>query len=126
MSNIVKYSNSGIDLGARIEDGQAWLTTKQVAELFGVDTNTVSDHAANILDDDELPRSTTEHFPVFEAEGDRSVKRIMTHWNQDMVMAIGFRIRSQRGVEFRTWALDIVESKGLLEQLYAIALEVLV
>lgn len=116
-TQIVKYTNNGISLDARIEAGQAWLTARQAAELFGVDSDTVGLHARNIIQENELPQTSTEEFSVQLAHGSSSRITKIKHLSQDMVMAIGFRVRSHRGVEYRQWALSVL--KGEAEPLAA-------
>ena len=109
---IVKYIEHGMDLDCRMEDGQAWMTVRQVAELFNVAERTVQDHVQHILADDELVESTTRSFRVVQTEGNRSVNRDLTHLNQDMVLHIGYRVRSERGSEFRRWATRVLKGEA--------------
>jgi hypothetical protein len=110
--SIVKYQEHGLDLACRLEDGQAWMTYEQVAELFGVDESVVGKHARSIISEEELPGSTTAQYAVVQTEGNRSVSREVRHLNQDMVLHIGYRVRSDRGSEFRRWATMVLKGEA--------------
>lgn len=104
MNNIIKFEDSGISLDARVEDGQVWLTYEQTARLFGVESAAIVKHVQNILTDGELTVTTTSKLEVVRTEGNRSVNRDIVHLNQEMVAHIGYRVRSDKGIEFRRWA----------------------
>jgi hypothetical protein len=110
--NIVKYQEHGLDLACRVEDGQAWMTYEQVAELFGVDRTRVVHHVRGILDSKELDSSTCAEYAQVQTEGNRKVTRDVTHLNQDMVLHIGYRVRSDRGSEFRRWATMVLKGEA--------------
>lgn len=109
---IVKYQENGLSLDCRLEEGQAWLTYEQVAELFGIDRTTVVRHANDIVMDKELTVRTCASFAQVRTEGIRSVNRSVSYLNHDMVMAIGFRVRSERGSEFRRWAISVLKGEA--------------
>lgn len=106
--NLIKYENNGIRLDARIENGQAWLTYEQAAALFGIDRTGIVRHSLSIVADNELPKSTCASFAQVRIEGIREVKRDIDYLNQDMVLHIGYRVRSERGSEFRRWASSVL------------------
>jgi hypothetical protein len=112
MNQIIKYTESGINLDARIEGGQAWLTYAQTAELFGIDESVVGKHARDIIDSKEIASSTTARIAVVRIEGNRSVNRVIEHLNQDMVLHIGYRVKSERGSEFRRWATMVLKGEA--------------
>ena len=114
--SIVKYKEHGLDLDCRVEDGQAWMTVKQVAELFNVAERTVQEHVQHILAEDELGEATTRTIRVVQTEGNRSVNRDLTHLDQDMVLHIGYRVRSERGSEFRRWATMVLKGEASPDQ----------
>lgn len=91
----------------RIEDENVWLTQKLVAELFDVSVPTVNEHIKNIFNDNELNKnSTIRKFRIVQKEGNRSINRDIEHYNLDMILAIGYRVRSERGTQFRKWATE--------------------
>lgn len=112
MTNLIKYESCGIALDARIEDGQAWLTYEQTAELFGVDINTIKEHAVGVINDLELQELTRRNFRLVRSEGNRSVNRDIVHLNQDLVLHVGYRVRSDRGIEFRRWATAVIKGEA--------------
>ncbi|KPL48578.1 2-hydroxyacid dehydrogenase [Xanthomonas axonopodis] len=107
MSQLILYTSedgkSRIQL--RAEGQTVWLTQAQMAELFDVTTDTISLHLKNIFADKELePERTTEESSVVQREGAREVRRPVTLYNLDAILAVGYRVRSKRGVQFRRWA----------------------
>ncbi|MEB1659691.1 virulence RhuM family protein [Xanthomonas campestris pv. campestris] len=107
MSALILYTSedgkSRIQL--RAEGQTVWLTQAQMAELFDVTTDTISLHLKNIFSDNELePERTTEESSVVQREGAREVRRPVTLYNLDAILAVGYRVRSKRGVQFRRGA----------------------
>ena len=92
-------------LQLRLERKTLWLTQRQVAELFQKDVRTISEHIQNIFSEGELPAdSTIRKYRIVQAEGSRTVERLVDHYSLDVVLAIGYRVRSPRGTQFRQWA----------------------
>jgi hypothetical protein len=84
-----------------------WLSQKQLTELFGKAKGTISEHIKHIFEDGEwTPEATVRLFRTVQNEGEREVTREVEHYNLDMVLALGFRVRSPVGVRFRRWAND--------------------
>ena len=93
----------------RADRGTAWLSQRQMAELFDVSTDNVGLHLKNIYDDGELQReATAEESSVVQTEGGREVRRPVTLFNLDAILAVGYRVRSPRGVQFRRWATTVL------------------
>ncbi|MDO8575539.1 MAG: virulence RhuM family protein [bacterium] len=91
----------------RIEDENVWLTQKLIAELFGVDLRTVNEHLINIFLEKELEEnSTIRNFRIVQKEALRKVERDVKHYNLDAILAVGYRVRSDRGTQFRKWATE--------------------
>lgn len=87
-----------------------WLSLDQMAELFQRDKSTVSRHIRHIFEDGELSRnSTVANFATVQMEGLRSVERIIEFYNLDVIISVGYRVKSQRGVQFRIWASNILK-----------------
>jgi hypothetical protein len=94
-------------LDVRLEDETLWLSQKQLTELFGKAKGTISEHIKHIYEDGEwTPEATVRLFRTVQMEGGREVVREVEHYNLDMVLALGFRVRSPVGVRFRRWAND--------------------
>lgn len=90
-----------------LQDQTLWLSQKQLTELFGKAKGTVSEHIRHIFEDGELtPGATVRLYRTVQTEGEREVAREVEHYNLDMVLALGFRVRSPVGVRFRQWASD--------------------
>lgn len=85
-------------------DGSVWLTQVQLAELFQTSVSNINKHIKGILAEGEQPEATIENYSIVQTEGGRSVERQVSHYNLPMIMAIGFRVRSPRGTQFRRWA----------------------
>lgn len=91
----------------RIEDENVWLTQKLIAELFEVSITTVNEHLANIFEEQELEEvSTIRNFRIVQKEGNREIERNSKHYNLNAILAVGYRVRSNRGVQFRKWATE--------------------
>ena len=92
-------------LECRLEGDTLWLTLNQVAELFGRDKSVISKHLKSIYDDGELSReATVAKYATVQVEGVREVSRQLEYYNLEAIFAVGYRVRSQRGIQFRTWA----------------------
>jgi len=91
----------------RFENENVWLTQKQIAELFDCSADNVSLHLKNIYAEKELEsKATTEEFSVVQKEGQREVKRNVTFYSLEAIIAVGYRVNTQRGTQFRQWATD--------------------
>ena len=89
----------------RFADENIWLSQALMAELFQVTVPTVNEHLKGIYADGELPsRATIRKFRIVRSEGGRQVSREIEHYNLEAILAVGYRIRSQRGTAFRQWA----------------------
>jgi hypothetical protein len=92
-------------LQVRIEDETVWLSQKLIADLYQVTVPTVNEHLAGIYDEGELPpEATIRKFRIVQREGQREVERLVDHYNLEAILAVGYRVRSQRGTQFRKWA----------------------
>ena len=91
----------------RFENENVWLTQKTMAELFDCSADNVSLHLKNIYTEKELDqKSTTEEFSVAQKEGQRRVKRNISFYGLEAIIAVGYRVNSARGTQFRIWATD--------------------
>ena len=109
MSEILIYQNESgnIKVDVRFEDGSIWLSQAQICELFGKAKSTISEHIKAIFEEGELsPISTVRNYRTVQKEGSREVERDIEYYNLDMIIAIGFRVRSSTGTKFRIWAND--------------------
>jgi len=89
----------------RFDEETVWLTLDQMAELFGRDKSTVSRHIKNVFDEDELDRrATVANFATVQTEGGRQVERNLEFFNLDVIISVGYRVKSKQGTQFRIWA----------------------
>lgn len=94
----------------RYEDENIWLTQKMMAALYDVDVRTISEHIKKIYTDGELIKEATiRQFRIVQTEGNRQVNRELTHYNLQLIIAVGFKVNNQRAVQFRKWAGQIVK-----------------
>ncbi|HDR1451147.1 TPA: virulence protein RhuM/Fic/DOC family protein, partial [Pasteurella multocida] len=108
-----------IALQVSFEQETVWLTQAQMAELFTKDVRTINEHIGNVFSEGELERDPTiRKFRIVRQEGNRQVSREIEHYNLDMIISVGYRVKSKRGVQFRQWATQTL--KQFLVQGYAI------
>ncbi len=94
----------------RYEDENIWLTQKMMATLYDVDVRTINEHIKKIYSDSELEEdSTIRNFRIVQAEGSRQVTRDTKHYNLQMIIAVGFKVNSERAVQFRKWVNQIAK-----------------
>jgi hypothetical protein len=87
-----------------------WLSQKQMAELFEKDVRTVNEHIGNIYKEKELIKnSTIRKFRIVQKEGNRQVERIRSGYSLDVIISVGYRVKSSRGTQFRIWATHVLK-----------------
>lgn len=97
-------------LDVRMENDSVWLTQAQMVELFNSTKQNVSLHINNIFKEGELEReATVKEYLIVRQEGNRSVRRKITVYNLDVIISVGYRVKSQRGTQFRIWANKILK-----------------
>lgn len=93
----------------RFEEGDLWLTQKAIGELYNTSKQDISYHIKNIYNDLELNQnSTVKEFLTVQKEGDREVKRKSTYYNLDVIISVGYRVSTDRAIQFRRWATNIL------------------
>ena len=108
---IFTSEDGSIRLQLKLVDDTLWLTQRQIAELYEKSPKTISEHLVNIYDEGELePDSTIRKFRTVAREGTRDVERLLDHYNLEAVLAVGYRVRSNRGVQFRQWATRVLKA----------------
>ncbi len=94
----------------RLRDGSVWMSQSEIAELFDISVSTVSRHLKSIYEEEELDRgSTVSLYERVSVERGRKVSRQIEHYNLDAIMAVGYRVRGPRGVQFRNWASSVLK-----------------
>lgn len=97
-------------INLKLEDGTVWLNQLQIAELFQTTKQNISKHIKAIFEDDELSEVSTVNYQLtVQNEGTREVRRKVAYYNLDMILAIGYRVRSLRGIQFRNYATTILK-----------------
>ncbi len=97
-------------LEVRLENETVWLTQNQMAELFEKDRSTITEHIINIYEEGELDENSTRgNFPLVRIEGGRKVSRKVDFFNLDVIISVGYRVKSKRGTQFRIWANNVLK-----------------
>lgn len=113
-SNIVLFESSEgevrLDVAVDAGKDEIWLNRSQMSLLFGRDVKTIGKHIANALKEEleNSPKPTVAKFATVQKEGNREVERQVEYYNLDVIISVGYRVKSQRGVEFRRWATDVL------------------
>ena len=108
---IIYQAEDGLTkIDVNLRDENVWLTLEQMAELFGRDKSTISRHIRNVFAEGELSKeATVANFATVQTEGERKVSRKITYYNLDVIISVGYRVKSQRGVHFRLWASSVLK-----------------
>ena len=107
--NVIVYvdDNGKPQVDVRFQDETVWLTQAQLVDLYQSSKANVSEHIKNIFDEGELdPAATVRKFRTVRTEGDRQVERELEYYNLDMIISLGYRIKSNIATKFRIWATD--------------------
>ena len=105
---LFETKDRSITLPVQVTADTVWLNRSQLAELFGRDIKTIGKHIGNALKE-ELEESTVAKFATVQNEGGRAVTREIEYYNLDMIISVGYRVKSKRGVEFRRWANNVLK-----------------
>lgn len=106
-SEIIIYENQegNIKIDVHLQEETVWLTQEQMGLLFGRAKSTISEHIKNIFEEGELTqKSTVRKFRTVQTEGKREVERELDHFNLDVIISVGYRVKSHQGTQFRIWA----------------------
>lgn len=106
-NEIILFENQGVKLEVNLKDETVWLTQKQMAELFDKDRRTITRHIQNIYKDEELEENSVCSFFEHTAEDGKNYK--VQYYNLDMIISVGYRVNSKRGIMFRKWATSILK-----------------
>ena len=94
----------------RVQDENVWLTQKLIAKLFDVEVNTVNYHIKDVFNSGEQDESSTiRKFRIVQKEGKRNVERELDFYNLDMIISVGYRVNSDRALQFRQWATKVLK-----------------
>ena len=108
---IIKFEDGDFSLDVNVSPNEetVWLTQTQIAELFDVNVPAINKHVKHILSSYELDNSTISKMEIVRFEGERTIKRKIKIYNLDMIISIGYRVNSKRGILFRKWASTILK-----------------
>ncbi len=107
---IYKTKNGQTKLKVKISDDTIWLTQTQIIDLFQSSKANVSEHISNIFKEYELDEnSTVRKFRTVQKEGNRTISRDIVHYNLDMIISVGYRIKSLSATQFRIWATNVLK-----------------
>ena len=108
-NEIILFENQGVKLEVNLKDETVWLNRQQLATLFDRDVKTISKHINNALNEELKNISTVAKFETVQNEGERRVTRNIEYFNLDMILSVGYRVKSDRGILFRQWANKILK-----------------
>ena len=107
-NEIILFEDQGVKLEVNMKDDTVWLNVNQMAKLFDRDSKTIRKHINNALKE-ELDNSTVAKFETVQKEGNRNITRNIEFYNLDMIISVGYRVKSQNGVIFRKWANKVLK-----------------
>ena len=108
-NEIILFENQGIKLEVNLKDETVWLNRQQLSELFNRDVKTIGKHINNALQEELKDIPTVAKFATVQKEGERDVTRDVEYYNLDMIISVGYRVKSQNGILFRKWATKILK-----------------
>ncbi len=109
-NEIILFENQEIKLEVNLKDETVWLSLEQMAELFARDKSVISRHINNIYNEEELDRnSTVANFATVQNESGRTVTRNIDYYNLDVIISVGYRVKSKEGTKFRQWANNVLK-----------------
>lgn len=107
---IFESQNSDIKLKVNVDNETVWLSQNQMTQLFDTTKQNISLHLNNIFKEGELDKnSSVKEYLTVQKEGERQVSRNTKYYNLDVIISVGYRVKSQRGVEFRKWANKVLK-----------------
>ena len=120
-SQIIIYRNENgeVKIDVRFDGETVWLTQKMMAELFDVEVNTVNYHLKEVFENGELVQSATiRKIRIVQKEGTRDVSRVIDYYNLDVIISVGYRVKSKRGTQFRIWANKVLKEYLLFIRIF--------
>ena len=107
-NEIVLFENQDVKLEVNVKDETVWLNREQIAKLFNRDIKTIGKHINNALHE-ELDYSTVAKFATVQKEGNRNITRNIEYYSLDMIISVGYRVKSNQGIIFRKWATNVLK-----------------
>ena len=107
---IYQANDGSTQINVQLEQDTVWLTQAQMAELFGKGRTTITEHIQNVFSENELVQEATcRTFRQVRTEGNRTIEREIDHYNLDVIISVGYRVKSKQGTQFRIWANSILK-----------------
>ncbi len=107
---IYQADDGSAQINVQLEQDTVWLTQAQMAELFGKGRTTITEHIQNVFSENELVQEATcRKFRQVRTEGNRTIEREIDHYNLDVIISVGYRVKSKQGTQFRIWANSILK-----------------
>ena len=108
-NEIILFENQGVKLEVNLKDDTVWLNREQLAKLFDRDVKTIGKHINNALKEELHGIPTVAKFATVQIEGERDVARNIEYYSLDVIISVGYRVKSKRGVEFHRWANTVLK-----------------
>ena len=110
-NDLIKFEDGSFSLDVKVSPNEdtVWLTIRDISKLFERDISVIGKHIRGILKKGELDNSTVAFFATVQTEGTRSVIRNVSYYNLDMIMSVGYRVNSKRGIQFRKRASSLLK-----------------
>lgn len=108
-NEIILFENQDVKLDVNIKDDTVWLSLEQISKLFDRDKSVISRHIKNVMQEELNDSSTVAKFATVQKEGDREVSREIEYYNLDVIISVGYRVKSKNGIIFRKWANKILK-----------------
>lgn len=109
MSDVVVYNDGELELNVSVEKETVWLNRNQIAELFDRDVKTIGKHINNVFKEKELEQfSTVAKIATVQQEGNRRVKRVLRHYNLDVIISVGYRVSSHKATKFKYYSSSLL------------------
>ena len=108
-NDLIVFENQEVKLDVNIKDDTAWLSLEQISKLFDRDKSVISRHIKNVMEEELIDSSTVAKFATVQKEGDREVSRELDYYNLDVIISVGYRVKSKNGIIFRRWANKVLK-----------------
>jgi hypothetical protein len=112
-NEIILFENQGVKLEVNLKDETVWLNRQQLSELFDRDIKTIGKHINNALKEELKDIPTVANFATVQKEGNRNVTRNIEYYSLDMILSVGYRVKSNKGIMFRRWANKVLKEYTL-------------
>ena len=106
---LFESADKSVSLSVPFENETVWLNRQQMASLFDRDVKTIGKHVKNAIEEELEGLPTVANFATVQTEGERSVEREIEYYNLDVIISVGYRVKSKRGIEFRKWANSVLK-----------------